>query len=193
MVTANPIEDRFGYSADLVQSLSSEELNVFRDNQPAGVKAQWAAASVAWSIGFCRLFGVVVKEELDGVLPRSVAIAASVWLTSRIQLWTEDTLALKAKCDGSDPWYEQDLILSRIEHRMRAWAAQLAISEAFQNDEHEFPAEFRSMLEFLERFDRAFLQEKEFIFSAAANTYLLENYRSMLVAPYNNPLPFWLE
>ena len=118
------------------------------------------------AIGHCRLFGIEPLEDLDGTLPATQAMAASEQLREFLDAWTEDAGRLGVRWDEEEPEVGEALCAEVLEGRMDAWAAFVAIDEAYYDCKLarepaavEFDALDR-LLDALDRFDDV-LQEPD--------------------------------
>ncbi len=156
-----------------------------------------AALQLAQAIGYCRLFGVEIGE-LDGVLPADVAIAACRELADRVAAWTEQLQELPERYFGAIDGFEAEAASDDVLIAcMDSWATTAAIEEAYtrcgpEDDVDTFSAELDRLGDALDEFDRK-AREHADLLSTLAKTNLLSNWRSYLVEPWSELLPWWLD
>lgn len=194
-------EDGYGCTDDLREALSRPELaeleNASADSLDASGGARDAALDVAIAIGHCRLFGVE-PVDFDGTLPLAVGVAAAQELCDRAAQWTRQADDLYKNWSAQDSFGKHDLCATLLERRMDAWAALVALDETHTlvvGEEHPcetFLAVWGRALECVDEFDEA-LQEQVETLSTVLDLPLVENWRKLLVAPYNAVLPWWLD
>ncbi len=217
--------DPLGCRAALEEALAAAALDAFDSSAPAGegrellrpatpvgttpavrsAEAAAAAYQVAVALGFCRLFGVD-PGDLDGVLPPGMAVAAARQLSSLLDHWTnEDVPTLPQRWeDAAHPAEAEEMCLELLEARMEAWAAYIAIDEAFaemlESPDAPVDPQFMSALAHelddlpaaFDEFDDA-LTEQIPLLATAVDTELLNNWRAFLAEPFRERLPWWLD
>ena len=128
------------------------------------------------------------------------ALAASRRLASLLPQWTEEAQRLEQRLDRVDGEVEaNDLCFDLLEARMEAWAAFVAIDEAYQAclversaQRAEFATVIDRLLDQTEELDRQ-MQDQLALLSLVAPYPLLDNWRKLLGKPYENVLPWWLD
>ena len=199
-----PIDDFMDPLAVLKRALARPALSQFSENAEAvGPDGRRAAYQLAAAIGWCRLFGRKVDESIDGVLRWDMAEAAAKELTDRLHRWTESARSLEQRWFSTpEPLEAVQLCLGLLHLRMKAWAVQAAIDEAYVDswaDQEELPADrleaaIGPMGDALEAFDVELCQRRNLeLLCVATETTLLENWRAILVGPYADALPWWLD
>jgi hypothetical protein len=187
--TRDTPQDPAGCLRDLRAALARPELQEFDHPEPPGEAARAASYRLAVAVGRCRLFsppGVAIEP----LRPR-VALAAAEVLQRYLTDWTEDVRNLPRDWKQADPVEASDLCLGPLRARMRGWAVWLAIAETEAVDPL-MSAAIDQVQSALNRFDHE-LQEQVDLLSVAANTNLLDNWRTLLVDPWRDELPWWLD
>ena len=93
-------------------------------------EAKQAAYELAAALGACRLFGVTLPEEHDGMLPLTVAVAAFEVLATRVLGWIEESVQLGERFDCSVAGEEMmEVCCAPLEQRMEAWGVHVAVGE----------------------------------------------------------------
>lgn len=201
--SGNSSSDPLGYAGDLTEALHDAALEPFRipstlEDAPAQSRA--AALRLAVAIGRCRLFDVEAGE-MDGLLPANAATAAAAELAVVLERERDDAISFPRRFDDADPFEAEDLCEGVLEQRMSAWAAFVAIEEAYEDAEDSADPNLAALqsaiedaLTSLERFDDLLTQD-EFLslLSVATASRLLDNWRAMLAPPHRDPLPWWLD
>ncbi len=196
--------DYLGYAGDLRRALSRPALDWFRPSADgsgvAPVEARVAAYNVAVALGFCWLFDIELPNELDVVLPGTVAVEAAELLQKNLREWTEDAERLPDTFKDAGSEYEaNDLVLGLLALRMRAWACHAAIEEVVLALAKEAPAKDRvkgavdGLVDAFEHFDATLRRHRELLAEEAGKTYLLQNWRSQLADSFRANLPWWLD
>ncbi len=185
----------------LRDAMACRELDAFDSPDAASETAAGAACDLATALGWCRLLDRKIDNGLDGVLRLDMAKAAAIELRRRLEHWTEDASTLEERCrSATEPIEAQDLCLGLLHLRMDAWAAQVAIDEAYM-DTWDMPDDGASgqlesavseLNEAFEAFDEE-LRSHEDLLCVAAETPLLDNWRSLLHPAYGECLPWWLD
>ncbi|MCL6502310.1 MAG: hypothetical protein K6T86_06455 [Pirellulales bacterium] len=197
--------DPLGCRADLAEALAAPALSQWEGSTPPSAEVPLAAYQVAVALGRCRLFGVD-PGELDGTLPPDMALAAACQLACYLSEWTHvDVPTLPQRWeDAADPAEAEEMCLELLEARMEAWAAFVAIDEAYAatlvaGDAPPHPEtaarlahELDGLPARLDAFDHA-LAEQIPLLATAADTQLLNNWRALLAPPYRELLPWWLD
>lgn len=193
--------DPMDWKYELELALGDPALAAFGSGQTLLPEAKAAAYRVALCMGYCRLFRVHLPDELDRILPSQEAMAAADELIDNIELWIAEARDLKARWDEAESGVEEVYRGDLLEARMDAWAAYVAIAEAYVDCiAHEEPAAAKfhaiidQLLAALDAFD-ATLQQPEIIalLSTVARTPLLNRWRKMLGFPDCDYLPWWLD
>jgi hypothetical protein len=195
-----PADDPLGCRAAVERALAQPELAPFSAGGAAEDAAGLQAAyRVAVALGECRLFGVSLPDDLGGVMPTSLGLAAARQLQSYLDQWVEQARALEQRWAERDPVAGEDLCLEVVETRMEAWAAFVAVDEAYADCLGErdplagrFAGQLDAVLDRLEAWD-GLLQQHVVLLSVAADTQLLGNWRANLAGNFRQPLPWWLD
>ena len=156
---------------------------------------QRASLRVATALGSCRLQGVAVPAEHNGVLPVPVAIAAARGLESWMGTLLEDARRLGDLADHVESPALEARLEDLLQARLLAWGALIALGEAAW--EHRSAA-LNKAIEFsqlaIEHVDAALtLPENLIICSVLAETSYLERARQLLAAEFREVLPWWLD
>jgi hypothetical protein len=179
-----------------------------------GPAAAPAAYELALALGRCRLLNAEpacakLSASSDFTLAPPVALAAARELSGRLERWGQRAEGLLDQLDGATPVRAADLCLGLLEARIEAWAAYVAIDEAYSaaveraggldpdsdGSPAGFSGEIDALLDRMQAFDDA-LQEAEPLLATAAaapGSRLLENWNALLAAPYRQSPPWWLE
>lgn len=197
--------DPLGCRADLAEALAAPALSQLEGSTPLSPEVPLAAYQVAVALGRCRLFGVD-PGELDGTLPPDMALAAARQLAFYLSEWAHvhvPTLPQRWE-DAADPTEAEEMCLELLEARMEAWAAFVAIDEAYAatlvaGDAPPHPEtaarlahELDDLPARLDALDNA-LAEQIPLLATAADTQLLNNWRALLAPAYRELLPWWLD
>lgn len=194
------LDDPRGCREDLRDALTDPDLaKVGGDGQTAPDGAR-AAYRLALSLGRCRLFGVEPGDELDGILPVYLALAAVAELTRLLQGRAEYAASLAERWDRAvDPAEADNWCAGLLGIRMEAWAAGIALDEALLDGEQEGGSLASVLAEAIDRFHDALdlfdakLQEQVAILATITHTHLLDNWRALLAPVYQEDLPWWLD
>lgn len=193
--------DPTGWKYELQRALEDPALAAFERPDPPGPEAAAAAYRLALCLGYCRLLGVDLPDDIDGTLPAREAMAAAEELIRHLGVWVEEAQQLPARWDAAPPGVEEAYCSDTLQARTDAWAAYWAISEAYedcveQREEaaKEFDGVIDRLLAALDRFDDV-LQQPELLalLSTVAGTPLLDNWRKMFHIPDSGYLPWWLD
>jgi len=193
--------DPTGWRYELELALEAPELEAFDSAEVPGPEAAAAAFRLALCLGYCRLFGVELPADIDGILPAREAMAAAEELIAHINHWVQEARELPSRWDTAPPGTSEDYCADLLQACMDGWAAFLAISEAHEDcvvrkepAAQDFDRVMDRLLDALDRFDDT-LREPEIIslLSTLAGTELLENWRKMLGIPGEKFLPWWLD
>jgi hypothetical protein len=167
-------------------------------NGDAGT-ARRAAYRLAVALGHCRLYGIDLGDQ-DGTLLVAVGVAAARQLADYVHVWKKDAHQLPRRWEqAAEPQEAADYVVDLLTARMEAWAAFLAIDEAYQEclesaatQEAAFAAALDAVLAALGPLDEA-LRQHLHLLALAADTRLLENWRGLLAEEYRASLPWWLD
>lgn len=193
--------DPMGWQHELQLALEDPALAAFESPGAPGPEAAAAAYRLALCLGYCRLLGVDLPDDVDGTLPAPEAMAAAEELIRHLAVWVEDTQQLPPRWDTAAPGVEDDYCADLLEARMDAWAAYLAISEAHEDcvvqrepTAKAFDRVVDRLLAALDAFDDV-LQQPEILalLSTLAGTPVLDNWRRLLRIPERDYLPWWLD
>ncbi len=186
---------------ELQRALEDPALAAFDGPSAPGAEAAAAAYRVALCLGYCRLLGLALPDDLDGTLPAPEAIAAAQELTRHLAVWVQEAGDLPSRWDTAAPGVEDHYCADLLKARMDAWAAYLAITEAYDDclvqDEpaaQDLGQALDRLVDALDRFDQT-LQQPEILalLSTLAGTPLLDNWRQSLGVPDGRFLPWWLD
>jgi hypothetical protein len=131
-------ENPQGCREDLRDALTDLDLQKVGSEGGAGPEGARAAYRVALSLGRCRLFGVNPGDELDGILPPHLAVAATAELAQLLSGRSEDAATLSERWDRTvDPAEADNLCAGLLGSRMEAWAVDIMVDEALQDAEEE--------------------------------------------------------
>jgi hypothetical protein len=185
-----------GWRKELHLARAQPELaHVVQDSEPARRAAYWLAVV----LGNCRLRGLDLGPE-DGTLLVPSALAGGRRLASLLPNWAQKARELESRLARLEGEVEtNDLCFDLLEARMEAWAAFVAIDEAYhgcalaRSAQHaEFTALIDQLLDRTEELDRE-MQEQLDLLSLVARYPLLDNWRRALKPPYSEALPWWLD
>src|SRR5262249_5729213 len=137
--------------------------------------ARRAAVDVAIALGRCRLHGVDLAED-DGVLPLKLAQAAVPRLIAALDRRATIACDLENRLNqAAAPIEIEDLCLNLLRDRLDAWAAFLAIDEAYAATRETegmsaavLPSELLPLLQAIDRYDEA-LQAQLDVFTMVAD------------------------
>lgn len=118
-----------------------------------------------------------------------------------LDLAIDDSRALPDRFDGSEPVEDVSHCTSLLHLLMELWAIFIVVDDEYQNEPFDlkcFPSPFGALVRrLLDRFsalDGELQREEQLcLLSVATELPLLENWRQMLVEPYRDPLPWWLD
>ncbi len=197
--------DPLGYGEELRLALAEPALDAFADATavPADEPARQAAYELARALGYCRVFGVDAGDA-DGTLPVNVALTAAEQLSDRVSDWIEQTRTLGEQWDQCESFEEaEELCLALVEARTDAWATFVGIDEALEAaTDHSGPEDLTGrfqvavdrLVDRLCEWDELLQQPKNLgLLATAADTALLENWRSALAEPFRRRPPWWLD
>jgi CRISPR-associated endonuclease/helicase Cas3 len=190
-------KDSPGWRKELAYALAQPELaKVEQNTEPACRAAYWLAVV----LGHCRLEDVDLGE-LDGSLPEAAALAACRRFVRLVPAWCEDAQRLDKKLLTAQGLVEEnDICFELLEARMEAWAAYVAIDEAYQVSVEDrsprqaaFGQALDEVLDRLEEFDRELQAQADLLAAGIARYPLLTNWRESLGPAYREVLPWWLD
>jgi hypothetical protein len=145
------------------------------------------------------LFGAKPSEDLSGELSDAMAVAAAQQLLEFVRSWTSEAESLGDRFDNSRPIEGEEMCISMVERRLEVWAALVAIDEAYlseysegEEDRHRLTEAMDSLIEDMQKFDKALLRQRNLL-SIAAGTNLLQNWISMLVSEFQEAAPWVLD
>ncbi len=192
--TSDIPDDPLGCRDDLRDALADPDV---RASGPAGERA---AYHLAVALGRCQLFGVPPGDDLDGVLPSPLAVAAATELARLLDGWAAEAQRLGERWDAArDPAEADDLCAGLLGARMDAWAASLVLDEAYHDCAAEDAAQAREVgaaldraYAALDRFDEALERQTE-VLATITGTRLLDNWRALLAPAFAEDLPWWLD
>lgn len=181
----------------------------------ADLGLQAAANRIVSSLGFCRLYGIALPTELQAKLssplPVALLIAAVVNLLRIIRETTADAKALPTRFDAVEPLEDRDHCASILFLLMEVWAMYIVIDDEYQLEldrreiagtafvdpqfvDSPFGVRMQRMVKALLALDAATQADEQIkLLSTVTELSLLENWRQMLVEPYRDPLPWFLD
>jgi hypothetical protein len=187
-------DDPLGCRDDLRDALADPDVRA------SGSDGQRAAYRLAVALGRCRLFDVAPGDDLDGVPPPPLAVAAATELARLLEIWATEAERMDERWDAArDPAEADELCAGLLGARMDAWAACLVLDEAY----HDCAAEGSPQLgdvgaaldrthAALDRFDEA-LERQTDVLATITGTRLLDNWRALLAPAFAEDLPWWLD
>jgi hypothetical protein len=163
-----------------------------------GLLREWYPCAVA--LGRSRLFGVELGDGLDSTLTVSQALRAAGQFARELDDAREDARTLPQTWERlDDPEERLDLACFLLERRMDAWAALVALDEAYEAglEEHDVAvpalrAALRQLAAALGEFDHA-LGAQASLLCQVAHTQLLDNWRAWLAPEFAQERPWWLD
>ena len=184
----------------LDDALQQPELSEFTQNPTPSEEACRAACIVAWALGQCRVSGIDPGQGLDRMLPAARALGALRWLVGEAEQGLRELERLPDRYDQADPPFELHAVCcGPLEHRMDAWMAVQALDESYlaclERDDPlcDTLAEAWDVLaDRTAQWDEALIQSAEYL-CIAADTRLLDNWRTRLTAGHWPLLPWWLD
>lgn len=193
--------DPMGWQYELQWALEDPALAAFERPDNPGPEAMAAAYRLALCLGYCRLLGIDLPDDIDGILPAREAMAAAEELIRHLGVWVEEAQQLPDRWDSAPAGVEDAYCTDILEARNDAWAACWAISEAYEDcvvhgeeTGKEFDGVIDRVSDALDRFD-AVLQQPEILslLSTVAGTPLLNNWRKMFRITESGYVPWWLD
>ena len=157
------------------------------------------------ALGFCRLFGTELPDKLqsrlESPLPPELLACASLGLLDLIEAAQEEAHTLPERFDQAEPLEDRSLCTSVLHLLMETWASFLIIDTEYQlylETVHSLDTPFGNLMQHVldafDRLDETVQREEQIaLLSIATELPLLENWRSMLVPPYRDPPPWWLD
>lgn len=164
-----------------------------------------AAYSVLRYLGYCRLYGVSLPEDVDrritGALLLYLSVPASMELIRRIKIGISLARELPERFDEAEPFEDMSFCTSVLHLLMQFWATTLALEEGYRfylaktNDiESKLGHQIDHVLVTISSLDSILQQEEHIrLLSVATSLPLLENWRLMLAEPFKGYLPWWLD
>lgn len=192
--------DHLGYIQTLRMVLQDPALNEFKLDGSLSPETASAILLLAQTIGYCRLYTVVVQPDLDGSLPPATAISAAEILAGVLQHAMQDAEDYVERWELCTSQEEMELqACDLLRTRMHVWATFVAIDEgavAAARDHHpdtdELERRVAELADSIQQFDTALRRDAELL-TSALETRLIENWRSMLAEDYRRALPWWLD
>jgi hypothetical protein len=191
--------DPLGYFDELRRSL--RRLGAIVDLRSSHAKS--AAYGHVVNLGFCRLYGIAiapdVRAHLKATVSDEVMVAAACEFVRVLQIWRDDAVSLPHRFDGAGPFEDRSICTGVLHQRTEAWAAFVAIDETYQLRldgiaSKELDSAMNRVLDELTALDDVLMQEDRLrLLSVATELPFLENSRQMLAAPFDEPLPWWLD
>ncbi|HVC98627.1 MAG TPA: hypothetical protein VND64_33480 [Pirellulales bacterium] len=196
--------DPLGYLDELRESLDSLGRFPRAKQLDLSTEFQGTAYGVVSSLGFCRLYGIDVPADLatqigQALSPDMVVTVARV-LAGVLTTAIDDAESLPSRFDDAEPIEDQSICTDFLHKMMEFWAAFVVIDDEYQS--HlceggplgEFSATMDRVLEGFQALDDLLQQDERLrLLSVAAEIPLLENWRRMLAAPFNESPPWWLD
>jgi hypothetical protein len=185
-----------GWRAELVHALAQPELaEVNTDTEPAQRAAYWLAVV----LGNCRVREIDLGQK-DGSLLPLVALAAGKRLASLLSQWSKEARSLGERLDRVTSGVEaNDLCFDLLEARTEAWAAFIAVDEAYQaclvarsSLRAEFVKLVEQILDRTEELDKR-MQDNLELFSVVAHYPLFDNMMHGFSKSHLLALPWWLD
>lgn len=163
------------------------------------------AIAVISALGFCRLYGISlpsdIKTKLSSPLPAELLVPAVVDALRMLEIATDDARALPIRFDSSEPLEDRSHCTSLLHLIMELWAIFNVVDDEYQRDISErqkldspFGVWMHRLLNAFAALDDELQRDEQIrLLSVAAELPLLANWRKMLVVPYSDPLPWWLD
>lgn len=222
MMAEQQTHDPLGYVAELQNTLATDVARKLlpTEDSSAPPSQRWQVAEQAAlddrelraeavalveALGFCRLFGTALPDELQdrfrSPLPPELLVPASLGLLDVIETAREEASTLPERFDEAEPIEDRSLCNSVLHLLMDTWASFIVIDEEYQlhlEEVHSLDTPFgnlmRQILDAFDRLDEAVQQDEQIkLLSIATELPLLDNWRKMLVEPYSDVLPWWLD
>ncbi|HUY34245.1 MAG TPA: hypothetical protein VMV69_15975 [Pirellulales bacterium] len=163
-----------------------------------------AAYLVVMNLGSCRLYGIDVPADLatqiGQALPPDIVVTAAQVLASVLTTAAEDAKSLPARFDDAEAIEDQSVCTDFLHQLMEFWAVFVVIDDEYQSrlckgtPVGELSAAMDRVLEGFQALDDLLQQdERLLLLSVATELPLLENWRGMLAAPFNESPPWWLD
>ena len=188
-------------AGDLMQAFAQSELSVYRTNQPVTPESRRAALWLAVALGRCRLFGVAL-DAIDGVLPPRIALAAAEECSRQLRNRAEKAKTLAQELDEKTTHPANEEVRGDLDTAleignfifvcMDLWAGLVAIDEAYHacvGTDDSATAALRQTITQTVADSQALdevMQDNIDTFCIAAETSLLDNWRSLHVEPYRS-------
>jgi hypothetical protein len=161
---------------------------------------QEASYQVAVSLGQCSVYGVQLPDEIDGVLPVQVAIAAAIWAQNLARKAADHAHSLPERWDRAFPAEADQLCAELLQTRHEIWCATQAIHDAYEESLYAQDERLPQLEEAIDALGEACTElddalstpENLSLLSTLASLPLLKNWRDALVEPYRTVLPWWL-
>lgn len=189
--------------ADVDESLADEVLIAWQQGHEWSAEEprfQRVAYRLALALGRCIVYGVKLPEDIDGVLPYQVAIAAAKGGTALAVRMAEKARQLTLSWDDASPAAAEDLCAGMLETRHDLWCAMQAVYESYECLLEESATQLGELESALDSFGEAceqlddILQREEnlALLSTLVELPLLDNWRRALAEPYRTIRPWWL-
>lgn len=189
--------------ADVDESLADEVLIAWQQGHGGSAEEprfQQVAYRLALALGRCIVYGVKLPEDVDGVLPYQVAIAAAKGGAALAVRMAEKARQLTSSWDDASPAAAEDLCASMLETRHDLWCAMQAVYESYECLLEESATQLGELESALDSFGEAceqldaILQREEnlALLSTLVELPLLDNWRRALAEPYRTIRPWWL-
>lgn len=206
------LTDPFVRLPDLTRLLTVENVGA------SDAHAAAASYAIAAAIGRCRLFGIEDAPSTEFTLSPIAAIDAAHALSRRIERWVDAADALPEWADAVSEPLADDLRYGLIESRMEAWAAYVAIDEAYSaaidsdaaadnaaidsaaidsaatdnaGTADDLSAAINTLLDGLAAFNES-LEQIEPLLASALHSQMTANWLAALAKPYRECPPWWL-
>lgn len=162
-----------------------------------------AAVTIVSSLGFCKIFGITVPSEVGTKLPSPLPIEmlapAISGMLKLLKATTECAQNLPVQFDNSEPLEDQTHCTNILHSLMKLWAMFIVIDDEYQQNlckrnDQNFHFWMDKLLNAFSELDNVVQREEQvYLLSIATELPLLNNWRSMLVEPYREVLPWWLD
>jgi len=214
--------DPLGYIDDLTEALASSNWQALfpRNALPGSDAARWQSASqvaernpefpedafaIVSSLGFCRLYGITLPDDTEQILSSpltaEVLVPAIIQSLQLLQSATEEARALPDRFDSAEPLEDRSYCTSLLHQLMELWGAFIVIDDEYQHYlcaeqsmDSPFAVWMRRLLDAFNGLDDELQRDEQVqLLSIATELPLMENWRKMLVPPFRDSLPWWLD
>ncbi len=196
--------DPLGYLDELRESLDSLEQFSTAKQPDLATEFQGTVYGAVSSLGFCRLYGIDVPADLaaqiGAALSPDILVTAARVLSSVLTTAIDDAESLPSRFDDAEAIEDQSICTDFLHQLMEFWAVFVVIDDEYQSclcngaPAVEFSAAMDRVLEGFQAIDDLLQQDERIrLLSVATELPLLENWRRMLAAPFNESPPWWLD